>query len=95
MHNNPSIFIRLPRLPGKKWWASTDVIQVIEKYGYIKQVSIQTDKRNEQFAVVHFNEWYPEWMKIANKCKPIKIPAIYRKHFNLILFQVHIPIASG
>jgi len=86
---NPSIFIRLPRMPGTKW-VPADIVDVIDKYGDIKEVSLRRDIRGEQYAVVHFNEWYPEVMNISTAIqlgKPVKIRALYRKTFNLILFH--------
>jgi hypothetical protein len=71
-------------------WVAEDIIDVFDKYGDIKEVRIQKDNRGEQFAVVHFNEWYPEGMKIAvpfYEGNPVRIRALYRKYFNLILFQ--------
>ena len=96
MDHNPSIFIRLPRLPGTKW-VPADIVDVIDKYGDIKEVSINKDGYGGQFAVVHFNEWYyPEGEKIADavhKGKPVRIRALYRKSFNLILFKAKRPEA--
>jgi len=100
---NPSIFIRLPRLPGTKW-VPADIVDVLDKYGDIKEVSVNKDIRGGQFAVVHFNEWYSEGTKIANavrKGKPVKVRALYRKYFNLILFRApmgpkaSLPVAPG
>lgn len=97
MDHNPSIFIRLPRLPGTKW-VPADIVDVIDKYGDIKEVSINKDGYGGQFAVVHFNEWYyPEGMKIVDavhKGKPVRIRALYRKYFNLILFKAPSDAAS-
>jgi hypothetical protein len=97
----PSIFIRLPRLPGTKW-VPADIVDVIDKYGDIKEVSIKKDIRGEQYAVVHFNEWYPEGTAIARAIlhgKPVKVRALYRKSFNLVLFRApkvaKVPIAPG
>jgi hypothetical protein len=90
---NPSIFIRLPRLPGTKW-VPADIVDVLDKYGDIKEVSIHNDSYGGQFAVVHFNEWYDHKgaiMNAVNKCKPVRVRALYRKYFNLILFQVKRP----
>ena len=92
----PSIFIRLPRLPGTKW-VPADIVDVLDKYGDIKEVRINKDIRGGQFAVVHFNEWYSEGMKIASAVlhsKPVKVRALYRKYFNLILFKAPAPTAS-
>jgi len=86
---HPSIFIRLPRMPGTKW-IPADIVDVIDKYGDIKEVSLRRDIRGEQYAVVHFNEWYPEGRNISTAIqlgKPVKIRALYRKTFNLILFN--------
>ena len=90
MDSNTSIFIRLPRLPGNTQWISADIMTVLEKYGRIKDVLINKDSRKEQFAVAHFKSWYPHCEKITNtlyKKKQVKVPAIYRKHFNLILYK--------
>lgn len=88
--SKPSIFIRLPRLPGTKW-VPADIVDVIDKYGDIKEVRVNKDGYGGQFAVVHFNEWYhPEGAKIADavhKGKPVRVRALYRKYFNLILFK--------
>jgi len=97
----PSIFIRLPRLPGTKW-VPADIVDVLDKYGDIKEVRVNKDNRGEQFAVVHFNEWYSEGMKIASAVlhgKPVKVRALYRKSFNLIMFRApkvaKVPVAPG
>lgn len=87
--NFPSIFIRLPRLTGTKW-VPADIVEVIDKYGDIKEVSVRKDIRGDQYAIVHFNEWYPEGMMVATavyRGKPVKIRALYRKHFNLVMFN--------
>ena len=85
----PSIFIRLPRLPGTKW-VPADIVDVLDKYGNIKEVRVNKDIRGGQFAVVHFSEWYSEGMKIASAVlhgKPVKVRALYRKSFNLLMFR--------
>ena len=83
----PSIFIRLPKMSGI--WVSADIVAVLKKYGNIKEVNVNRDYKNEQVAVVHFNEWYPEGMETANAVKKgtVRIPALYRKYFNLNIFQ--------
>jgi hypothetical protein len=76
-------------MPGTQW-VPADIVDVIDKYGDIKEVSLRRDIRGEQYAVVHFNEWYPEGMSISTAVqlgKPVKIRALYRKTFNLILFH--------
>jgi hypothetical protein len=92
-------------MPGTQW-VPADIVDVIDKYGDIKEVSLRRDIRGEQYAVVHFNEWYPEGMSISTAIqlgKPVKIRALYRKTFNLILFhnkplankREFVPIAPG
>ena len=97
MNYIPSIFIRLPRMPGTQW-VPADIVDVLDRYGDIKEVSLKKDIRGEQYAVLHFNEWYyPEGMKIANAVlqgKPVRIRALYRKSFNLILFKAKRPEAK-
>jgi hypothetical protein len=76
-------------MPGTQW-VPADIVDVIDKYGDIKEVSLRRDIRGEQYAVVHFNEWYPEGMRISTAVqlgKPVKIRALYRKTFNLIMFN--------
>lgn len=88
-YSNPSIFIRLPKML-RTQWVPADIVTVVNKYGDIKEVSLRRDIRGEQYAVVHYNEWYPEGMNIASAVKrgePVKIHALYRKTFNLILFN--------
>ena len=85
----PSIFIRLPRMPGTQW-VPADIVEVLDRYGDIKEVSIKKDVRGEQYAVVQFNEWYPDSMNIANAIyhgKPVRVRALYRKTFDLIVFR--------
>ena len=97
----PSIFIRLPRLPGTKW-VPADIVDVLDKYGDIIEVRVNKDIRGGQFAVVHFSEWYSEGMKIASAVlhgNPVKVRALYRKSFNLLMFRAPkvatAPIAPG
>jgi len=97
MDRNPSIFIRLPRLSGTTKWLPDDIVEVLDMYGDIKEVSIKKDSHGGQFAVVHFNEWYDRNGTIANaarKGKPFRVRALYGRTFNLILFQVKRPEAN-
>lgn len=76
-------------MPGTQW-VPADIVDVLDKYGDIKQVSLRRDIRGEQYAVVHFNKWYPEGMRISTAVQlgnPVKIRALYRKTFNLIMFK--------
>jgi hypothetical protein len=90
----PSVFIRLPKMPENRW-VTDDIIDVLCKYGEVKEVRIKKDNSGGQFAIVHFNKCYHEGIKIANeihKGNAVKVPALYRRQFNLIPFNMPKPV---
>ena len=82
---NPSLFIRLPKLPGSKW-QENDIIEVIDSldYGVIEDVSIITNSRGEQNAIVHFDRWFRGAEDVVNdilRGAKFSIPGLYGKSF--------------
>ena len=86
-----SVFIRLPKLPGKTQWFAEDVMTVLENYGIIKEVLINKYSRKEQLEN-SLDDFYTEIQV------PILLSAIYfafqLPSFRSLLFK-HLPFLFG
>ena len=86
---NPSLFISLPILERGKSWTEKNIREVIDNhdFGEIVQVILYKNKKN---AIVHFERWFrsaeDHAVNIA-RGGSIRIPALYGKHFSLVLYR--------